>query len=70
MDWNFKEFDITNNDQIDAHLDKEKGQTILRKVAADSETETILNGKDIQEKKENCIYDLFTIPETGRLNQI
>jgi len=65
MDWHFKEFDLLNNDQIDAHLDKEKGQTILRKVTVDSTTEEILQGMQIQEKKDNCIYELFDVPETG-----
>ena len=69
MDWHFKKFDIENNDDIDAHLNKKQGQSILRKVAVDSETETILNGKEIQEKKDNCIYDLFSIPETGSSNR-
>ena len=68
MDWHHKEFDLINEDTVDAHIIKEKGESILRKIAVDSETNNILGEKDTQETEGNCIYDLFKVAEAGKIN--
>jgi hypothetical protein len=69
MDWHMKKFDLENNDDKDAHIVREKGKTILRKVAVDSATESILGNKDTQEQESNCVYDLFQVAESGEINK-
>ena len=67
MDWHYKDFDKLNEDGLDAHLDKNKGKSILRKVAVDSISNSILGEKETQEVKNNCIYELFSLDDTNNL---
>ena len=65
MGWYHKSFDIMQNDSQKAHLDVEKGKSILRKVAVDPVSEELMQDQETLEKSDNCVYDLFEILASG-----
>lgn len=69
MDWELRDFDENEDDSVDAHIVKEKGKIILRRVAMDDLSEKENPNQNILCQKTNCVYDLFKLPNEGKFDQ-